>query len=806
VPDSLLPPVIAVLTANVAGFEAGMTKARASMEETAGAGDAQMSGLAKTGGAALAGIAAGAVAISVVSLKMAGDFQESMTRLVVGAGESQGAIGGLSQQVLALSGKVAQAPKDLAAALYPIESVGYHGAQGISVLKAAAEGATASGANLGTVANALAGAMHAFSLQSSDATSTMNTLQAAVASGKMTLDDITGALGTVGPVAATAHISLQEVTAAIATMTSSGTPAAQAATYLKQTIAQLENPTTKAVNTMGDLGLSAIQVSQTLGTKGLAATMQLLTDAIEKKMGPAGLVYIDQLQKQTKAGMDANNVISGFPAGARTYIGELANMVGGTKSMQAALELTGPHMAEFQKNIGYVSAQAKSGAGSVAGFKLAMEDFNTKIRAGEDVVKALLIQLGLKLIPVVEAAVSAIAGLVTWLSKHKEIAIGLAVVVGGVLAAAIWAYLAAVVPAIAATALWFLTFNIGTGGILLAIGALVAGIVYVAGHWKQVMHDLAQWFEDAVGFVKKHVVLLLAIFAPFLLPIYEIATHWHEIWSDIQKWTGEAIDAVISFVASLPEKMAYWAGYAIGAYIRFWIDLPGNIWSILMDVLHFLEDFVPRAIEWTIHAGKEVIEAIIGFWAALPGRLGGFLEDSWHTLTNIVPRMAGAAVDLGSKILNGIVSFIANIPGELGNLAMAIVHLIEGAASDALNAAAHLGSAIWAGFKKGLGISSPSYLERAMDDIMGSLQGKMGPLGDIVGGVNGLIPGVGGSTISPVLGAIPALGAAGAGGADVGDVPIVINVDGQALMNFVLKGALLRNRRNQSATVNVGWG
>lgn len=806
--EGMLPPVIATLTASISEFQAKMAEAKASMAETAGAGEASMGGLSKFGGVALAGISAAAVGISVAAVKMAGDFQESMTHLVVGAGESEGAIKGLSQQVLGLAGKTAQAPKDLAAALYPIESVGFHGAEGIKVLKAAAEGATASGAQLGTVADALAGSMHAFNLKSSDATSTVNTLQAAVASGKMHLDDLAGALGTVGPIAATAHVSLQEVTAAMATMTSSGTPAAQAATFLKQTIAQLENPTKKARDEMEMLGLKSIQVSDNLGKNGLASTMTMLTDAIQNKMGPAGHVLIKNLQQGKLSAEEFQAKLALIPATEQTYISALATMVGGTKSMQAALELTGPHMDEFKKNFGYISEQAKAGGGQVAGFALATKDFNVKVKMAEESVKAWLIQLGLKLIPIVEAAVSVIAKIVSWFTKHKEIAEALGIVIGGVLVAAIGAYVVAVGLAVAATILWWLTFNAATLGIGIAITAVVAGILYVATHWKQVWGEVTKIFGEVVAFVKQHVLLLLGIFFPFLIPIILIAQHWKQIWSDIQKWTGEAIDGVISFISSLPEKMAYWAGYAIGAYLRFWWDLPGHIWDALMVVLHFLEDFIPKAVGWAGRVGIEVVSAVVNFFASLPGRVWDLLVGGAGLLAKIVeaiPHLAGAAVDLGAKILDGIGHFILDIPGMVARLADAIWKLLTGAADAALKAAAHLGSAIWNGFKKGLGLSSPSHLERAMDTIIGNLQDKMGPLKDVMGGVNGLIPGsITGPTVTPVLGALGSLGFAG--GAAGGDTTLILQVDNQALGQIILNSQLLRNRRNQSSTINVGLG
>lgn len=90
--------------------------------------------------------------------------------------------------------------------------------------------------------------------------------------------------------------------------------------------------------------------------------------------------------------------------------------------------------------------------------------------------------------------------------------------------------------------------NAATLGIGAAILLLVAGIVWVATHWKEVWGWIKDAAADARAWIKQHVELILAIFAPFLLPFYELVKHWGEIWDSIKNIAGAAWNGIVSFV------------------------------------------------------------------------------------------------------------------------------------------------------------------------------------------------------------------------------------------------------------------
>jgi TP901 family phage tail tape measure protein len=428
-----LPPVFIEFLGSSAGVKTairGVETELATVDAT-GAGSFAKTGM--LGKAAILGLGVAAVETAKKTVEMAGDFQFQMTRVRTGAGETADNMKMVGDGVLAMAGRVGQSTSELTSGLYMVESASYHGSDALKVLETAAEGAKVGAADLRTTTDAVTTAMNAYKSGADSVVPTMNALIATEAEGKTNLEDLAGSMSSILPTSAAAKVGLNEVLGAMATMTAQGTPARVAATYLRQTIGMLSNPSQKAATEMKNLGLNAVEVGKELGEKGLAATLTTLTDAIEKHMGPAGTVIIKHLQGASKNATEFQKVLANLPPAQQTYIGALATMVGGTKSMMGALQLTGPHMADFQKNTAGVAEHVKAGGKQVEGWSEVQKNFNQRLDQAKASAQALGIQVGTILMPYVQKLVSWLAQSVTWLTQHQQAAKIAAIIIGGVL-------------------------------------------------------------------------------------------------------------------------------------------------------------------------------------------------------------------------------------------------------------------------------------------------------------------------------------------------------------------------------------
>ena len=345
-----------------------LAEAQARTADTAkDASDAQEGAAAKTGEAGLAAggagsklrdLALGAGAVAVGALYMGMKFQEASTQLVTGAGQSEAGLKMVEQGMLAVSTQTATSSKDIESGMYMIESAGFHGAQGLDVLKAAAEGAKVGNAQLGDVANVVTSALNAYHEPASRAVSVTDQLVATVASGKMHMQDLTTAMASVLPVAASYGVSLSQVGGALATMTMQGMTARRSSTDLAFLLRGLAAPGATAQKAMQGVGLSAQQLSSDLSTKGLAGTLQIVEAAIAK------------------------NTHSSYAAREA-----MLAITGGATGLTTALMLTGKHESTFTDNTKAVGDAARHAGKDVQGWGDVTKDTAFKLDQAKTAVE-----------------------------------------------------------------------------------------------------------------------------------------------------------------------------------------------------------------------------------------------------------------------------------------------------------------------------------------------------------------------------------------------------------------------------------
>jgi TP901 family phage tail tape measure protein len=753
-----LPPVFIEFLGHSKGVKTAIAGVKGEMAaaDSAGAGAFKRTGLYAK--AAVVGIGIAAAGVAVHTVKMAGDFQVQMTRVRTGAGEAAQNMNMVGQGVLAMAGQVGQGTGELTKGLYMVESAGYHGADALKVLKASAQGAKVGAADLNTTTDAATTAMNAYKSGADSVVPTMNALIATEAEGKTNLEALAGSMSTILPVAAAAKVGLHEVLGAMATMTAQGTPAAVAATYLRQTIGQLSNPSNKAATEMKNLGLNAVQVGQNLGKKGLASTLTMLTDAIEKHMGPAGTVMIRHLQGAAKNTTEFQRALANLPPTQQTYVGALATMVGGTKSMQAALQLTGPHMKDFIRNTAGIEEHVKAGGHSIEGWADVQKNFNQKMAEAKASAEALGIQIGQFLMPTFQKIMGVVAEGASWMAKHRNVAKALAITIGVVLVLAIAALTAALYEMAAAAAVNPVTW------IVLGVMALIAAIVLLAMHWKavwgfikQVGHDVAkavvgawdsvrdgtvsawnatvnwvksswhavgsffssawhtvtdpivhawQWLQRTtmsvwhaiLGFFKKWWPLLLVVFALPIAILLAIWNHWHK---QIIGATKTAWNAVMGFLKGAWNMIK-------SAAIVVWNLIATAVMTPTMAVWHWLQSIWATVSGWLSSAWSAIAGTAASWWGSISAAMTGPVKSAWHTITSTMSMVKNAIASKLTQAWNAAKSWGSKFLSVGKNIVMGIIHGVEHAGSALFSALKNLAKGALDSAKSFLGIKSPS--------------------------------------------------------------------------------------------------
>lgn len=753
-----LPPVFIEFLGKTTGVKSAIRGVETELAtvDAEGAGSFKKTGM--LGKAAILGLGVAAAEAAKKTVEMAGDFQQQMTRVRTGAGEAAANMRTVSAGVLAMAGQVGQSTGELTSGLYMVESASYHGSDALKVLKTAAQGAKVGAADLRTTTDAVTTAMNAYKTGAASVVPVMNALIGTEAEGKTNLEDLASSMSSILPTAAAAKVGLHEVLGAMATMTAQGTPARVAATYLRQTIGMLSNPSAKAAEEMKNLGLNAVKVGQELGTKGLAATLTTLTDAIQAHMGPAGTVIIKHLQGASRSATAFQKVLADLPPKQQTYIGALATMVGGTKSMMGALQLTGAHMVDFQKNTEGIAEHVKAGGNSVEGWADVQRNFNQQLDQAKASAGALGIQIGTVLMPYVQRLVGVLGQSVTWLTQHQQAAKVAAVVIGGVLVFALAAVTAQLYAMAAAAAVNPVTW------IVLGVVALIAAIVLLAMHWRQVWgaiksvtmvvvnwligawhstrdatvkawhatagavmaawHAIANFFTSAwhavadpivgawhaiatattnvwngiVGFFRKWWPLLLVLFLPPIALALAIWNHFHQ---QITAVAHAVWNAILAFLR------AVWAGIvatarAVWTLIRITIITP---MTATWHALQALWRRISTALAAVWHAISRTAASV---WASIRNAMTGPVTAAWHTITSTVNKIK-SAISTGLRAALLAVKGIGHDFAQIGTaIVTGIVHGVDSAGGQLTSRLKGLANDALSAAKSFLGIGSPS--------------------------------------------------------------------------------------------------
>ncbi len=471
--------VTAARQLEVAQARAGRAAAGAAVETQTGM--ARMGGVAQTGLGkvssgiggvgkqvlGLGGLFAGFAAVDFLShsIKEAGDFQKQMMLLVTAGGEAQGNLGLVSNGIKTLAVSTGTSTTDLAEGMYVMEKAGHRGADGLMVLKAAAQGAKDENASLSVVTNGLTSVMASYNIPASQANSVMNQMVVAAGASKTTMENFSQSLSTVLPVASKAGLSFAQVGAAIATLTSHGTSADEATQHLAFAIRSLQAPNNVATQMMSRFGINAQDVSTHLGKRGLSGTIDMLSQAIYAKMGPAGVALQATFNGSKTAAADAAKMFDNLPPAAQkiasayesgklslknyrsevkllpaptasllgqwasaenrskgfnaqllhgqqtspTYVSAMQKMMGGAAGLQVALQLTGGSAGYLARTTADVGRAARHNGKDIDAWKAAQQTFNVQLDRFKESIKVTAITVGTVLLP-------PLTRLATWLA------------------------------------------------------------------------------------------------------------------------------------------------------------------------------------------------------------------------------------------------------------------------------------------------------------------------------------------------------------------------------------------------------
>lgn len=607
---------------------------------------------------AIAAIAA--IAIGAIAVRAAADFQQGLNRLVTGAGDVTDNMQKMGQAILGVSIATGAVTGDLLKAMYLIISSGQRGAQALDTLSVAAKGAVIEQASVVDVANVLSGVMTNYGTHTFNATQFMNGLIRAVQLGKITLQDLAVAMGPIDPIAKSVGVSFSDLAAAMTTQTNAMVPATRAATGLRFMMLALENPTDKAKAAMAAFGLSSVAVGNEM-KKSLPGALQMIYDAA-KKAGPEGSVPFNRA---------------------------IADMVGGIRSFTAFTALTGPHMKDFVKNAAAILAAMNSSKTALMGWDVAQSNFNVQMDRGKAALQALLITIGLALLPILTAIVMKIVPLVVaftqWVIQSHAVqnvmaALGIILstigtIMGPVVAAFLWFMniLGRLVTWVKNNELAMTAFKY----VLVALGAIIAVGLTLA--------------LIALVVILAVVAAAIAIVIGIIMAVITVVRNWGNImtwFGNIFKAVGTAVHQGIVFIQNLFSALGtfihdkilwiYNHNIYVKAFVdllvKFFTDLKNQVGIIFSAIGTFIHDRLVQ-IQGFVTSFKNVVGTTFD---QLGSAIHQKITDAWNWLKGFVSGWPSQAFQWGANLIQGLINGINSMFSWLWNTVSNIASTIAG--------------------------------------------------------------------------------------------------------------------------------
>ena len=634
--------VEAKVTADTSQFDRSMNRVKGSF---AGVGAAATKGMAVAGAA----VAGGAAVIASRGISAFVGFESSMNEVfTLMPGISEAAMGQMADDVKNFSKEMGVATSESIPALYQAISAGVPQDNVFEFLETAQMAAVGGVTDLETAVDGISSVVNAYGSDIVNATDASDMLFTAVKLGKTDFEQLSRSVFQVAPIAASLGVGFGDVAASLATLTAQGVPTSVAATQIKAAVSELGKEGTKA------------------------------SDAFKEMTGQSFQEFID-------GGGNLEQAFSAMAAGADEMGQSVLDSFGSIEAGQAVLALTADGGEAFASAIGEMGASA--GATETAFNKMedsVGRDFD-KLKASLEV---LLIDIGEKLLPVVQSVVGfvqeladafgdrGLAGVLEVLRRkaqpiqdffmrNKPLLAAVAVVIGGVLVAAVYSL-------VAAFAALLSPFVLIAG----ALAALAAGAVYA--------YENFETFRNIVDAVIEFAQNAFAWFMDDGVPALQ---EFARVAAEVGKAVGKEFMVLFNFLKPIFEKIA-------GFYIAFYTGLYNardEIWSAISAIIGFYVDLYTGIFNAAIKIAGGVAD-IVGFFGDLFSGIAGFVGDIIDDIQSMVdfiidiPNKIGDLattvkdkfVEVGSAILDGIADGVGAATDFVGDFARGIGNGIIG--------------------------------------------------------------------------------------------------------------------------------
>jgi TP901 family phage tail tape measure protein len=212
--------------------------------------------LRNIGGAMSLAITTPLAGVAAMALKSAGDFEQSLNVMQQVSGATALQMQALQAQALSLGAETSFSAGEAASAMLELAKAGLSVDEVMAAIGGTMDLAAAGGLDLATAAEITANAVNSFGLEASAASDVANLLAAAANASSVEVTDLAQGMQMASAVFASSGQSIESLNIALALLGNNGMKGSDAGTSLKTMLMRLTAPTDEAAELMASLGIS----------------------------------------------------------------------------------------------------------------------------------------------------------------------------------------------------------------------------------------------------------------------------------------------------------------------------------------------------------------------------------------------------------------------------------------------------------------------------------------------------------------------------------------------------------------------
>lgn len=736
-----------------------------------------------TFGKSLLGIGAVALAGFGVAVKASADFERVMSGVEAVLAPTTAEMEALRKKTLQLGQDTIFSAKDVAEGM---ESMAKAGLSAEEMIGGAADAAVnlaaaAGNMNLDRAAEIAANAMRQFNIPASDMVQVADALAGAANASTVEVEDLAVSMKYAGSVASAMGVSFDETNAALAILGDRGIKGSTAGTSLRGVLLSLTGSSGPATAALKELGI----ITEEGGNKFFDAQGNMKS-----------LAEVSQILQDATRGLSEEQKTSAF------------NTIFQRRAMSSALILAEQGADGFAR---YTAEIQKVSAADVAAKKLDNLSGDVEILRGN--LETLLIEQGSVFQDMLRGWVQGLTQAVQWftnLDKGTQKLIMQFLLWGGIISATLGGFMlfvGAMVKMYRTTkdlirgvklivgAMKLLTTTMMANPVLLVVAAIVAlGVALFAAYkkfegfrkfvdeaWQTLQRfwdtitdgAVAAWhgfqdfwdqvtsiFSTGIAWIKQNWDILLAI---LIGPIGAVIVVWRRFGDDIRNivmavveavvgffqqlpgrivgffdsiWDtvfgfftelpgqivaggATAIEAFVDFLAQLPERAGYFLGFVLGKFLQFFIDgvaaivqfgvdftkaaadfltaLPGKVWNWLTETATKIATFITDSVTAAVTWGADFTTKTGEWLMSLPGKVWNWLVSVTTTIARFIADSVTKAADWGVSFVGAIAQWMTALPGKVWEWLQETYRKIVAFVIDTIAKANEVGGKIFSG-------------------------------------------------------------------------------------------------------------